>query len=222
MRSDKDSILLRKEIADWWVERAMKPVEDFLISKRVSPHFLTILGLIINMFAGVLFAFGHFFSAGWLIVLAGNLDFLDGRVARATGRTSLVGAYLDSVTDRYSDLSLFAGLTVYYRMNWIMIFSLAALFGSFLVSYTKARAEALGVECNVGIMQRPERILYLGLGSIISSIFQITLMPFWPSGEYPAQHILIFVIVLIAVLANLTAVHRIVHTVRQLKEKELQ
>ena len=220
MRSDKDSILLRREIADWWVGRAVKPVEDFLVGREVSPHLLTMAGVVMNVAAGVLFACGHFFTAGWIILLAGNLDFLDGRVARATGRTSMVGAYLDSVTDRYSDLSLFAGLTVYYRSSWIMIFSLAALFGSFLVSYTKARAEALGVECNVGLMQRPERILYLGLGSIVSSISQVALMPFWPEGKYPEQYVLIFVIVLIAVLANLTAVHRIVHTVRQLKLKE--
>lgn len=216
----KESILIRQEIADWWVGKVMKPVEDFLILNHVPPNALTLIGLGLNVVAGLLFGLGHFFSAGWVIVLAGNFDFLDGRVARATNRTSQIGAYLDSVTDRYSDLFLFSGLIVYYRHSWVMLFALAGLFGSFLVSYTKSRAESLGVRCDVGLMQRPERILYLGLGSILSSIFQITLMPFYPRGEYPAQHILIFVLIFIAVLANVTAVHRIWHTMQQITQKE--
>lgn len=216
----QESVLLRSEIVDWWIGRVMKPLEDALVRYRVSPNTITFCGLSLSALAGLLFAYGRFFSAGWLIIVGGCFDFLDGRVARATGKVSQVGAYFDSVFDRYSDLFLFSGLTIYYHDSWVMVFALGGLFGSFLVSYTKSRAESMGIPCNVGLMQRPERILYLGLGSVLSSIFQIMLMPFWKAGSYPAQHILIFVLIFIAVLSNTTAIHRIAHTVGQLKMKE--
>ena len=214
-----ESSILSGELREWWVHGVIGPVERFLIRNKVSPMTITMIGLFLVFMVGVLFAFGKFFWAGWLLLFAGSFDFLDGRVARATNQATAHGAYVDSITDRYMDGFLFAGLAVYYQNHWIFYFCIGGLIGSLIVSYAKSRAQAFGVDCNVGLMQRPERIAYLGFSAVVSSYIQIALMPFYPPLHRPPQHLLMFVIVGLCVATNITALQRIFYTIGVLKNE---
>ena len=136
---------------------------------RVHPNILTLIGLLINIFAMVLFAKGIFLWAGLVIVLAGIFDMVDGEVARRTGRVTKFGAFFDSVIDRYSDMLLLLGLMIWYgKINRIFYLGLTGLvlIGAVLTSYTRARAESLIPACKVGFLERPERIVLLIIGSL--------------------------------------------------------
>lgn len=218
---DKESLIFRSDIKSWWVLRVMRPLEILCVRNRISPNSITIAGLVVCVLCGVLFATGHILTAGWLVLLGGSLDVLDGRVARATGRVTHQGAFFDSVLDRYQDFFLFAGLAYFYRASWVLPLVLLALGGSMVVPYAKSRAEAFGVSLeHVGAMQRPERVFVIGFGSMVSSVLQVSLMPFYGKGNPPAQHLLIFGIALLAVSTNLTAVKRIRFTLQQLRNKK--
>ncbi len=218
---EQNQILLKAEIKEWWVTRVMRPVEHFCIKHQVSPNFITYTGLFFCFLCGILYANGKFLTAGWMVLLAGSLDFLDGRVARATNRVTAQGSFLDTVADRYQDFFLLAGLAVYFRDSPILLVALLAVGGASFVPYVKAAAEIRGIDLSrVGAMQRPERIFTLGFGSIVSSIFQISLMPFYGKGNPPPQHLLITVILLLAVASNLTAIRRIQYTMKALEEKK--
>ena len=220
-RDDKykqGSIIMGAELRGWWVTTIMKPIEDFCIHLDIHPNTITMLGFIFNVFVGMLYVSGHFLWAGWVLIFAASFDFLDGRIARITGKVSQTGGYLDSILDRYIDIILFAGLATYYRGTFVYYFALGAILGTFMVSYTKAKAESMGIKCDVGLMQRPERIVMLGLGSIVSSIFQIAIMPFSDPPYSPPQHLLILIIIVLAVLTNLTALHRIHFTWEKLRD----
>ena len=136
---------------------------------RVHPNILTLIGLLINIFAMVLFAKGIFLWAGLVIVFAGIFDMVDGEVARRTKRVTKFGAFFDSVIDRYSDMLLLLGLVIWYaKINRIFYVGLTGLvlIGSVLTSYTRARAESLIPACKVGFLERPERIVLLIIGSL--------------------------------------------------------
>src|SRR6516162_9366818 len=145
---------------------------------RISPNVLTFIGLVINIAAA--FLFGHanaananrmFFYAGLVIFGAGIFDMVDGRVARSTNQVTIFGSFFDSVIDRYSDVVLFFGLLVYYgRINRFRYVVLTAfvMVTSLMVSYTRARAEALIGQCKVGFMERPERIVLVILGALFN------------------------------------------------------
>ncbi len=177
---------------------------------RISPNVLTFFGLVINIAAA--FFFGHanalnagrmFFYAGLVIIGAGIFDMVDGRVARRTNQVTVFGAYFDSVIDRYSDVVLFFGLLVYYaRINHFRYVVLTAfvMVTSLMVSYTRARAEALIGQCKVGFMERPERIVLIILGAL----FQ------WAGVMAPVLWVL-------AVLTTITVIHRIQYTYQHTK-----
>jgi CDP-diacylglycerol---glycerol-3-phosphate 3-phosphatidyltransferase len=175
---------------------------------RISPNVLTFMGLVINIAAAVLFGFANadnqrrmFIYAGLVIIGAGIFDMVDGRVARETGQVTSFGGFFDSVIDRYSDLALFFGLLVYYaRANRFFYIVLVAVVmtGSVMVSYTRARAESLIGQCKVGFMERPERIVLVIIGALFNRMGPVL----W----------------VIAILSNITVVHRIVYTWRQTKD----
>ncbi len=181
-------------MSDSWKKKGrelFRPIGAYLARKGVSPDHLTILGLCLSLFAGLLFGKGNFFSAGFVLLLAGLCDMLDGDVARARGSQSAFGAFLDSTLDRVSEGALYVGLAAFYftrtsamrglfegSSEWgdadgptLAILALATMILSFLVSYTRARAEGLGMECKVGIMERPERLLLLGAGALLGHRF---------------------------------------------------
>lgn len=147
--------------------RVIEPVADWLVRRRVRPNTITTIGTLCTMTAGVIFATGHIRTAGWFLGLTALFDVLDGTVARRTGQSSTFGAFYDSTLDRVADGFLLGGLTVFYATNvrygndGMVIVTVLALIATFLTSYTRARAEALGIDAKVGMLQRPERITLL-------------------------------------------------------------
>ncbi len=144
-------------------------IVEGLARLHVHPNILTLIGLLINIVAMVLFANGIFLWAGLVIVFAGIFDIVDGEVARRTKRVTKFGAFFDSVIDRYSDMLLLLGLVIWYaKIDRIFYVGLTGLvlIGSVLTSYTRARAESLIPACKVGFLERPERIVLLIIGSL--------------------------------------------------------
>jgi CDP-diacylglycerol--glycerol-3-phosphate 3-phosphatidyltransferase len=200
-----------------WVtgfEIVIGPVTRFLVNLRVHPHVITFSGLAISILAFNFFRLGRFFWAGVMVVLAGVCDVLDGKLARETNRMSKFGALMDSTIDRYSEVIMLLGIAVFFRQTHVHIAYLIilAIAGSFMVSYTRARAEGLGLECKVGLMQRPERITYLALGSLAGSVFMT--LGWIKTGTY----IVLGSIWFIAIFANITVIQRVIHIRNQLKE----
>jgi CDP-diacylglycerol--glycerol-3-phosphate 3-phosphatidyltransferase len=182
-------------IRNWFVN-ILDPFVDIIVRLHVHPNHFTILGLIASIIGAIFYA-KHDIRLGGLFILVGGIcDIIDGKVARKTGLSSKFGALFDSSIDRYAELFMFLGVAIYfvqkdYSITSIMVF--LALGGSMMVSYVRARAESLGYECKVGIMQRPERIVFVGISSLIHS---------W---------VLVFAIWMIAILANFTAIQRMYH-----------
>jgi CDP-diacylglycerol--glycerol-3-phosphate 3-phosphatidyltransferase len=185
---------------------------------RISPNFLTFIGLVINIAAA--FLFGHanatnagrmFLYAGLVIIGAGIFDMVDGRVARRTNQVTVFGAFFDSVIDRYSDVVLFFGLLVYYaRINHFRYVVLTAfvMVTSLMVSYTRARAEALGVECKVGLATRPVRVVILSAGLLFAKGASL--------GDFELLAPAIYVM---AVLTTFTTLQRVAHVRRELAKQ---
>jgi CDP-diacylglycerol--glycerol-3-phosphate 3-phosphatidyltransferase len=161
----------------------------------INPNLLTFFGLLVNLWAAVLFALGQFRTAAAVIFLAGFLDMLDGQVARRRNRVTAFGAFFDSTLDRYSDMALYMGLLVYYavigRSSYVILAAVATA-GSVMVSYSRARAESLIPTCKVGFMERPERLVLLIIGGTFNRMAPVL----W----------------VISVLSTITVIHRILYT----------
>jgi len=171
---------------------------------HLRPNHLTIIGLGVSVLAATAFCTARIRTAGILLILAGLCDFFDGSLARASGQVSAFGAFLDSVIDRYSDLVVLLAIVVLYAQvshTRGAIVAMAGLIGSMMVSYTKARAESIGVRCTVGMMERPERMICLIAGALLDLL-------------EPALWVL-------AVLSNLTALQRIAFTWRATRDTAL-
>jgi CDP-diacylglycerol--glycerol-3-phosphate 3-phosphatidyltransferase len=187
-----------------FVYRAITPITDWLVLRRVHPNVLTTTAFTITIVAALFFHQHHVRTAGFLILLSGFLDILDGRVARLSRLGSKFGAFYDSTLDRISEIAVFLGiLSLYndYRLELgdvgMIYFIMLAMAGSLMISYTRARAEALGIDCRVGLMPRAERIVLIGTSSLF----------FGESWDGLALKI---VIVVLAILTNLTAFQRII------------
>jgi CDP-diacylglycerol--glycerol-3-phosphate 3-phosphatidyltransferase len=147
--------------------RLIEPVADFLVKRRVNPNVITTIGTLCTIAAAVSYAFGHISIGGWILGLTALFDVLDGIVARRTGRETKFGAFYDSSLDRISDGMILAGLAVFYATDTprhsvtMVIICLLAIIGTFLTSYTRARADALGIDAKVGMSQRVERVVLL-------------------------------------------------------------
>jgi CDP-diacylglycerol--glycerol-3-phosphate 3-phosphatidyltransferase len=136
---------------------------------HVNPNILTLMGLVVNIFAAVLFAKGRFHAGALVVLFAGIFDMVDGEVARRTQRVTKFGAFFDSVIDRYSDMVLLLGLVVWYAKldkSFYAGLAVMAIVGSIMTSYTRARAESLIPQCKVGFLERPERIVLLIIGGL--------------------------------------------------------
>ncbi len=150
-------------------QRVLDSIVNLLASLRVHPNILTLIGMLINIFAMILFAKGIFTYAALVVIFAGIFDMVDGEVARRTKRETKFGAFFDSVIDRYSDVLLLLGLIIWYaKIDRIFYVGLTGLglIGSVLTSYSRARAESLIPACKVGFLERPERIGLLIIGSL--------------------------------------------------------
>ncbi len=180
----------------------LDPVGAFFNRLGIYPNTMTLLGLAGNIIGAILIAFGYMTLGGILVLVMGLIDTLDGTMARLRGMPSEFGAFVDSVTDRYSELVIFAGLLYYFLQKGDWLSSLAiyiAASGSVLVSYVRARAASLGMDTKVGFLSRFERYLVLAP----SLIFNIPVVGIW----------------IIAIFANFTALQRIVDVRRQAHEQ---
>jgi CDP-diacylglycerol---glycerol-3-phosphate 3-phosphatidyltransferase len=203
-----ESGLIIFSLQNYWFS-ITDPLVNLLIKMSVTPNAITIFAVFISIAAGVLFAQGSWGAAGWVMITGGVFDLFDGRVARATNKVTKGGAYLDSVLDRYSDGAILAGLAWAFRDSWLLFFVILCFIGFYSVSYTKARAEASGVKCDVGTFQRPERIFSLGLSAIFSPI-----LSYYMNWETP---VLIYLVIIVLGLGTVaTSVYRIVYTFKKL------
>jgi CDP-diacylglycerol--glycerol-3-phosphate 3-phosphatidyltransferase len=153
--------------------RLIDPIAEFLIRQGVSPNTITTIGTLCSVIAGGIYAAGHIRTAGVVLGLTAAFDILDGTVARRSGKSSVFGAFYDSTLDRVADGAVLGGLAVFFARNdvlngvpqWagtpMVAVTLFCIIATFLTSYTRARAEALGIDAKVGIMQRPERVVLL-------------------------------------------------------------
>lgn len=203
----RGSRLLGARVRAWYFSN-LTPFEDLFVAHRVPPAALSWAQLAASVLTGAAYASGLIYTAGFLVLFTGTLDILDGKVARRTVGGTPAGAFLDSVIDRYAEFAGYLGLICYFRSGWQLWFVLLAVLGGTMVSYTRARAEGLGVSCEVGILQRPERFVILGFGSIFSSLAAGLL-----GGQH---HLLSATIVALAVLSNVTALQRWRHASRLL------
>ncbi len=195
----------------------MRPLWRGLALAGVPPNAITTLSFSLAVGAGVAAAVGRFALAGWVFIAAGTLDFLDGRVARETGKATRGGALLDSVLDRYCESALLVGLAWYYRSTWVLVPALLALTGSLFVPYVRARGEAIGVQMkDVGFMQRPERLALLGLGVAFGPVPQALL---FGDEAHPRYHLAIAALVVLAATSHATALQRLAHLLRALGGK---
>jgi len=202
--------LLNKRWAEGFLT-VIEPLARVLIHLRVHPHVLTFSGLIFSLLAFNFFRNGYLFYGGLMVILAGICDVLDGRLARETQTMSKYGALIDSVVDRYSEVFMYMGLALFFwRKSPLMIVLLIlTIAGSFLVSYTRARAESLGFECRIGLMQRQERMTYLAAGAILGSI------------PYTKHFFLTLAVWIIAILSNFTVIQRVLYIRNKIKESDV-
>jgi phosphatidylglycerophosphate synthase len=180
-----------------WVRRHAEALMTALGRSPLTPNQVTVVGVVLTLFAAGLVAFGHLRWAGVVLIFAGSCDILDGALARSTNKSYPYGAFLDSTLDRYSEGAVYLGLAAYFVsvdgpwQRWLVLATLAALAGSFLVSYVRARAQSLGFACKSGLFQRPERVVVTVIGLLF--------------GGY----VLYGVVFLLAIVTNITALQRI-------------
>lgn len=210
--------------------KALYPIIHLLKKTGVTPNGLTTFGFLITIASSVVLIIGaeigergDFFYLTWfgaITLFAGVFDMLDGQLARLTKKTSVFGALFDSVIDRYSELVMFFGICYYLVSHDYLsssIFAFIAMMGSIIVSYVRARAEALGYDCKVGMMQRPERVLTIGITAILSGVvahYYGTFVVHVDWLPFPLiENISIFTIpiFIMAVLTNYTAFQRLNH-----------
>ena len=225
-----------KQYGQQVIYKVINPFIGVLIKAGISPNTITTTGLVLNFIAAIVLVFGaevgdrgdHSYLgwAGAIILLAGLFDMMDGRLARMGKMESKFGALYDSVLDRYSEMFMFLGICYYlvsfdYFISSVLAF--VAMIGSMMVSYTRARAEGLGVDCSVGWMQRPERILLVAISAIACGITSYFMGPdrilLFSLINFEAISIFIGPIALLSVMSNITALRRLEHSRKELMGK---
>ncbi|WP_419948445.1 CDP-alcohol phosphatidyltransferase family protein [Candidatus Palauibacter sp.] len=196
-----------RDLGERGLRALFEPVMAWLTRRRVHPNVISLIGFLITCSSGYFFHQHHVSTAGFLVLLGGVFDLFDGTVARRTGLASSFGAFYDSTLDRLSEIVVYLGLLSLYNdyrlelgdvgmIYWIVL----AMAGSLMISYTRARAEALGIACYVGLMQRPERVILIGFAALI----------FGETPMFGHQGLVLRVVIItLAILTNLTAIQRI-------------
>ena len=187
--------------------RITNPIVGILSKSRITPNALTLINLALNIVAAYVIATEHFLLGGVLVLVSGLFDLLDGALARLTKQTTKFGAILDSTVDRISEAAILCGLLIWYipqgaSLEIVLVF--AVLIGSFLVSYIRARAEGLGLQCQVGLFTRAERVIVLAIGLLINQIF---------------IHSIFVALCVLAVFVFITVIQRLVYLWKQGKIK---
>jgi CDP-diacylglycerol--glycerol-3-phosphate 3-phosphatidyltransferase len=190
------------QIRTWAGQSISGPVTSLLVKTKLTPNIITITGFLVCVGAAVAIGAGHLVLGGGLALGSGVFDLLDGALARAQKSSTKFGALLDSTLDRLSDAALLLGLVVHYawqNQEWRVVLAAMALVGSFSVSYIRARAEGLGLECREGLFTRPERLIVLSVGLLVNQV----VVALW----------------ILAVLGFYTAAQRLFYLWRQLKRQ---
>ncbi len=182
------------------------PIVKFLAKTPITPNVITWLGFLITVGAAVLIVTGNLIAAGLVVLFAGFLDMLDGALARFNNQATNFGAILDSTLDRLAEAALLLGILVLFASQQLVAWSFLAgitLLGSLMVSYVRARIEGVGLECKVGLFTRPERVIILALGLLLSWI----------------DYVLIIVLIVTALFSFFTMIQRLLYAYRQTKAK---
>ena len=220
-RVDKQggSVLLGKslmEMAYWWIQ----PLARLFIFFKITPNMLSWTSLFFGFLSGVCLAFGHFGFGGAFALVCGFLDSLDGLVARLTGAQSQAGELLDSTIDRYAEAFFLAGLVIHYREYTVMqVITIMALIGSYMVSYSSAKAEIMRIEPMKGTMRRAERAFYLTAGALLSPI-TIPIFESVRDTKTAIAHPMVIALCLIAVLSNVSAIERMMYIARKAADRK--
>jgi CDP-diacylglycerol--glycerol-3-phosphate 3-phosphatidyltransferase len=194
-----------KLLPDWIKNgylRLIDPVANWLVKRGVHPNTITVVGTLCTVIGGIIYATGHIRTGGFFLGITALFDVLDGTVARRSNKSSMFGAFLDSTLDRLADGFVLGGIAVFYATSRVhgsvplMLTALLGLVGAFLTSYTRARAESLGLDAKVGLLQRPERVVLL---SAPQALFGLVLDG-W---------VLAIIIVILTVTAWITVVQRV-------------
>ena len=196
------------------LEAFLSVLANKMVAIGITANMVTLFGLIINLIAAFYFATGRLITGGILILFGGSFDMIDGAVARAQRDLRASGALLDSVIDRYSEGFLFLGALIYfYSLDSLLgiILAFGAWFGSILVSYVRARAEGLQVTCKVGLMQRPERIILLGAGTLLQGVLWYKFSIVQSTGM-----ILLCTLGILTLTSHITAIHRLIFSYQEL------
>jgi CDP-diacylglycerol--glycerol-3-phosphate 3-phosphatidyltransferase len=184
-----------------------QPLVSLLAKTSITPNIVTWFGFFIVLIAAWLAAADHLFAAGWVMLLAGSFDSIDGALARHTGRVTSFGGILDSTLDRLSEAAVLLGIMAYFLFNhqahfeWNVLLAGITLISSFLVSYIRSRAEAADLDCQVGLFTRAERVIILALGLLLNSL----------------SYALVSSLAIVALLSSVTVVQRLVHVYRKTK-----
>jgi len=222
------------------IYKVIDPVVKVFIKLGLTPNAVTSIGFVLNVGVAIIFILGaeegnrgdlsYVGWAGGLILFAGLFDMLDGQVARLGNMKSTFGALYDSVLDRYSELIMFLGICYYLVGHHYFLSSIAAfiaLIGSMMVSYVRARAEGLGIECKGGLMQRPERVVTIGLCAMLCGLASIYIggdyklyVPGIKFHVFETMTIFTFPIAVLAVLTNITAFKRLVDAKKSLMNQQ--
>ena len=217
VKKEPGSVFLSRffiEFGYWCFE----PLEKLCLRLRVTPNQLTAGSLACSVGAAASFATGRFTLGGWLVIACAILDALDGMVARTRGTASDAGELLDAAVDRYAEIATFAGIAAYYRSYplgfWLALTSLA---GALLVSYARAKGEISGIDARMGSMNRGERAVYIGAAGVLSPYLARFSEPGVP---HPAFYLMLATLLLVAVMANVTAIRRFIYIHTELRKRE--
>ncbi len=222
------------------IYKGIDPLIRLFLKLGLTPNMITTIGFILNVGVAIWFVLAaeekqrlDLSKVGWggaMILFAGLFDMIDGQMARHAKLSTRYGALYDSVLDRYSELVMFLGICYYLVAYHYFLSSLCAfiaMIGSMMVSYIRARAEGLGIECKDGLMQRPERIILIGLSGIACGVGAIWLghdyrisIEGWPFHIFETMSIFTFPLAILAVMANYTAVMRLLHCRRALQNRD--
>lgn len=185
----------------------LNPLANLLAKLHINPNTISTFSLAAGIGAGIFYVFNLPLPALIFVILCGILDTVDGKVAVHENKKSAYGAMYDSSLDRYAEFFIYLGIAFYFRKHWAIWITFGAILGSFMVSYTRARAEGLGIKCRIGIMQRAERIVVVSLGTLTGIIFHVL------------DSALIVALVLITFFSNITALQRIFFVRKKEKER---
>jgi CDP-diacylglycerol---glycerol-3-phosphate 3-phosphatidyltransferase len=181
-----------------------QPIVVFLARTSITPNMVTWFGFLLTVVSAVLAGFGHLFAAGWVLLLPGFFDIIDGALARHTNQVTRFGGVLDSTLDRLSEAAILIGIMANYLYNpslfsaWVIVVIAVTMIASFLVSYVRSRAEGANIDCQVGIFTRTERVIILALGLLINQ--------------------LAIILPIIAFLSAVTVIQRLVHVYQRAKK----